>query len=393
MYSLKLFLIGIDQETLPLLQREFLNRWATIHCEFPDVSSATRSIVLLDNEPCLFVVRVPSSNDLSEIKKLNEKFPKKSILALLDYSVNSSLVIQAVRNGATQVVTLPLRAEDLTQAIDCISSQFDAQKTQASTIAISGTMGGSGVTTIALNLASEIARLKGMRCILVECSLRMGVLTSYLDVQPAYSTNDLIARVNRLDNYLVEQSLTKVAENFFLLPGPFNAIDHEVFQASDVLALIDVIRQLGGVVVLDVPASYDDLYFHSLSLSDQSVIVVEQKVASIRGAQLACTRIDSLRRPHFVINRYDPTAGGLSVESVSKFLNSDQISTIANDESMLSATNYGRLLRAQNPRSAALLDVDSLIDRLFPSPRNDETDTSDGKSTLLNRLSRALCLS
>ena len=283
MYSLKLFLIGIDQETLPLLQRELLNRWATIHCEFPDVSSATRSIVLLDNEPSLFVVRVPSSGDLSEIKKLNEKFPKRPILALLDYSVNSSLVIQAMRNGATQVVTLPLRAQDLTQAIDCISSQFDTQKTQAITIAISGTMGGSGVTTIALNLASEIARLKGLRCILVECSLRMGVLTSYLDVQPAYTTNDLIARVNRLDNYLVEQSLTKVAENFFLLPGPFNAIDPEVFHASDVLALIDVIRQQGGVVVLDVPATYDDLYFHSLSLSDQSVIVVEQKVASIRG--------------------------------------------------------------------------------------------------------------
>ena len=94
-----------------------------------------------------------------------------------------------------------------------------------------------------------------------------------------------------------------------------------------------------------------------------------------------------------MINRYDPTASGLTVESVSKFLNCDQISTIANDESMLLATNYGRLLRAQNPRSAALADIDSLIGRLFPSPKDDETDISDGKPTLLNRLSRALCLS
>ena len=133
----------------------------------------------------MFIVYVDSDEELAQLRRLSGTFVGRPIIALVNPDRDGSMILKAMRAGALQVVPLPLRREDFGAAMDCIAVQFGLARGRAKTIAVAGTTGGCGTTTIALNLAYELAYLKQVNCILMELSLRMGVLASHLDVQPA----------------------------------------------------------------------------------------------------------------------------------------------------------------------------------------------------------------
>ena len=56
-----------------------------------------------------------------------------------------------------QVVALPVDRDDLHQALNVIALQFCKKAHERQVFAVTGAAGGSGATTIAVNLAFEIA--------------------------------------------------------------------------------------------------------------------------------------------------------------------------------------------------------------------------------------------
>ncbi|MBN2580365.1 MAG: hypothetical protein JXB10_15375 [Pirellulales bacterium] len=390
MYNLKINLIGCDEDVLPHIRREIIKCNAEIDAEFADAQQALQKLRLDENEMRLFIVHVNSPDELSQLRQLSGTFVGRPILALVDGSGDSSLVLKAMRSGAAQVVTMPLQSEDFREAMDCIALQFGSASGRAKILAVCGTTGGCGCTTLAVNFACEMGVMKQVPCILAELSLRMGVLANHLDVRPRYTTADLLAEINRLDSYVVQQALTNVAENVFILPGPYESIQPCESSVEDVLKLIDLTRHLASIVILDVPCLYDDLHFRVLSLADQVVLVVEQQVASVRGASMICNMLQE-RRPIIIINRYNPKIEGFSAGKLRDLLQPRNLWTVAEEESVVAATNNGRPLRLENPRSRALADIDQIIEQLFPEYAN--KNVKKNPFGIFGRLTRALARS
>jgi Flp pilus assembly CpaE family ATPase len=153
-----------------------------------------------------------------------------------------------------------------------------------------------------------------------------------------------------------------------------------------VLQLIELSRHLATWLVLDVPANYDDLFFRSLAIADRVVLVADQSVAAIRGAQMVCDSLGK-QKPIAVINRYNSKISGLSVESIQKFLPGREICTLANDPAVGASMNSGQLLHLYSHNSPVLTDVHALIKKLDP----DAALNGNGPS-ILRRLGRALSL-
>jgi pilus assembly protein CpaE len=236
-----------------------------------------------------------------------------------------------------------------------------------------------------VNLAYELALAKQMKCILMELSLRMGVLASQLDIQPRYTMSDLLLNKD-VDSGTVNQALTLIEENFWVLPGPYQSIEPGAIKPQEVLRLIDLASRLAEVVVLDVPCTFDDLYFKSLTAADSVVLVTQQKVASIRGAQLVCAALPDLPM-HVVVNRYDRKLPGLTADNLRTLLKCPELSTIADDRAVSVAGDQGKLLRKQAPRSRALADIVALMESLAPEDHHSEQRAAD--SSILGRLGRA----
>ena len=390
MYDLKVCSIGCDENTLPVVRRELANCNAEIKAEYPNVSSASNQLWLDEGEICLLIVQIESADMLPDLKRLSGTCVGCPVIALIGGGNDPTLVIKAMRMGATQVVALPLQPEDFQEAMNCIAVQSRTAIGRARTIAVSGTSGGCGCTTIAINLAHEASFLRNMRCILLELSLRKGSIADHLDIRPNYSTDDLLADPDRLDSYLVQHALTNITDNLSVLPGPYETVPSEITNVNNVLKLINLTKNLASLVFLDVPCSYDDLHFRALSAANQVILVVEQKVSSVRAASMICKMLGP-QHPSIIINRYNPKTEGFSVKKLNELLRPAAIWTVAQDDAVAMATNNGFFLRLENPKSPGLADLDRVVADLVPA--GSVTNVRKASPTLLGRLTHALSLS
>lgn len=386
MYRLKISLIGCEDELLPHVRRELLNRGATIAGEYADAAAAIEGLWPDVEQSHLFIVRVKNDGDLARLRQLSGTFVGRPVIALVEPAGSGSLVFKTMRAGGTQVVPLPLQREDFAAALDCIAVQFGGAAARARVIAVAGATAGCGATSVALNLAYEIGLRRHINCVLAEFSLRMGSLASYLDVEPQYTTSDLFGRFDGIDSFAVQQALTPIGEFLSILPGPYQAIEPVAPPTDDVLKLVDLIRPLTPVLVLDVPCSYDDLYFRTLAAADMPVLVAGQSVSSVRSAQMVCHELGP-RAPFLVVNRYDGALDGFTADRLRRLLQPAGLRTVAQDSALADAANNGRPLRLQAPRSRALADFARLADELAPGDAGPATQT---RPTFLDRLSRVL---
>jgi pilus assembly protein CpaE len=389
MFCTKIHLIGCDEQSLPTEAIAALRSWGTLDEDFIDAATAVRGLWMTESEIRLFVLRVVLEEDLVALKELAVKFPGRPILAIVDPSDNSEMLLRTMRAGATQVVTAPASPSELAAALNCLSKEI-GNVIPAKTIAVTGASGGCGSTAIAINLAYEIAALKKTPCILLELALRKGVVANCLDIQPRYTTADLVSQIYRVDSHLLKGALTERGRDFSVLAGPYQSIETATPDPESAMQLVELTRPLANVLVLDIPSTFDDLYFKALATADEVVLVTEQTVASIRGAQMVCEVLDG-RYPLVVVNRFDRKTNGLPVERLHQFLKPCELQTVAYDEQLIRSMNDGKALRECSPRSAALADIDTLVETLVRQPH--EKSPAQKPSTILGRLTRALSLS
>ncbi|MCS6851473.1 MAG: hypothetical protein NZ700_09945 [Gemmataceae bacterium] len=394
MFPFKVLLVGCSECHLPDLRRELQLAAAGIEGEYRDVASLVAAQPTPGPEKRAVLVEVNSTAELTQVAWLNESYPGWPIMVLTEDSDNLALLRGAMRAGATQVVALPLQPEDFHAALTRLAVQFGRSVAPSRVIAVTGVTEGCGATTLAINLASEIASLHHHRSILVELALPVGRLAGYLDVEPKFTTADLLSDVDYLDVPVVRQALTPVHENFSILAGPYRSLTPLSVPPVNVVRLLNCARQLAPVLVVDMPYSYDDAYFQTLAVANRIVVVAEQTVPSIHALQLFCDTLQSRSGfgPLFpVLNHYHPGLAGFDAQQLQQRLKLPRIWTVADDRHQVTeAINNGRTLRQQAPRSPVLADIDRLAAALLNIPEPPPIET--GLRGWWRRLSRRFYL-
>lgn len=369
MFPLNVILIGNDENLLPHVERECLNVPANVEARYPDVATTVLAMPMLRDQKRLLAVILKSSADLQALKRLSTSFAGWPILALTEGGKDSSTLLSAMRAGACQVVPLPLDIGDFRLALECIAEQFAYFTRDSRTIAISNVTGGCGATTLAVNLGYEFAARHQLRCIVVEFSVQMGMLSTYLNVEPRFTTHDLLQSTGDMDMHVVEQTLTPIAERLFILAGPADATSPLAYNPEDVGRILDYLKRLADVVVMDVPYAHDSLYLDTIGLSHQAVLVGEQKVPSIRAMRLVRDAIEQrigAPKIYMGINRYNPEIPGFNVRQLASILQTANLYTISNDyANVMNAVNQGRPLRLVAPGSSALSNISCLAHTLL----------------------------
>jgi pilus assembly protein CpaE len=389
MYSLKINLIGCDEDTFPPAAREILQHWAVIDVNYPNVTAVQKNVLPKEGETRLLIIYIRSADDLLELKRLNSIFPRYPILVVFDATSDPTLVVKIMRAGAMQVVHPPVSPDDLREALDCIALKHAGLSTLAKLVTVTGSVGGCGGTTVAFNLAYELAHRADARCILMELAMRRGVLAEKLNISPRYTTPELVLDIKRVDSFILQGALTEVSKNFCVLAGPFESIQTEKVDLEHTMQLVQLTRHLAAWLVLDVPSAYDDLFFQSLLAADQIVLVADQTVSGIRGLQMVCDSLGQ-RRPLVIINRYD-SQNGFSIEKIQGFLPRCDICTLANDQAIITSMNNGQPLRVYSQRSRALADIDTILQKIKPDAP--EVGNGEKNGSMLSRLGHALHLS
>ena len=400
MFPLNVVLIGCDTDLLPPLRDVLREQGANVEAEYPDVRTVLErlrsvydwtGVASAEVKKRMFILRLKSTSYLPELRSLAGHFAGQPILVLLEPGAGQTAVIQAMRDGAAQVVLLPFQADDFRSALGCIAQHRGRSEGHSQVIAVSGVTGGSGATTLAINLAYELSALEQGKCLLVELAMKMGVVATYLGIQPLHGTHDVLREGARMGLYIVQKALTAVTDNLSVLAGPHEGIVEGPVSPEDLLRLLDQARRLACRVVVDVPCTYDDLHFKPLAAADHVLLVGEQTVASARAMRLVhetLLREGPRGEIHPVINKYEPRVKGFSAADLQALFRFPRLLTVARDSPAVTASlNGGRPLRQEAPHSAALADIHALA-RKFASP--DPGRSSAAGSGLFRRLFSAI---
>jgi Flp pilus assembly CpaE family ATPase len=162
-------------------------------------------------------------------------------------------------------------------------------------------------------------------------------------------------------------------------------------ESGDLVKIVDCLKNLAEVTVLDMPGTFHAAEFEVLNASDQLVLIGLQSIPSIRALKLFRETLPEERVAHslwVVINRYNPSLKGFTCAEIQQMLEVPRILTVANDYSAVNrCANQGRPLRQVTPSSPILRDLDELMREILGL---DKPDPKAYRNGLVKRVLRTL---
>ncbi|HMD78333.1 MAG TPA: AAA family ATPase [Terracidiphilus sp.] len=222
------------------------------------------------------------------------------------------LAIRCMRAGAREFFTLPLAANDMSDALARISVRrpgaFHAKRAGKLFVFL-GAKGGCGVTTLASNFAISLAQESGQKTMLIDLGLPLGDAAINLGMAVEYSTHNALHDSSRLDANFLSSLLATHSSGLSVLaaPGEFPRTETPMDAVNKLLA---VARQNFDYVVVDAGSRLD---LKDSALFDASAIiylVTQVGISELRNANRLVTRFFASRDGNLqiVLNRYTPRA-------------------------------------------------------------------------------------
>ena len=222
-------------------------------------------------------------------------------------------------------------------------------------VAVMAGKGGSGKTVTATNLAMALTLQRGDdRVVIVDTDLQFGDVALLLQIDPSRTLLDVARRIDDLSDVKLESMLLRHESGLLVLAGPVLPASQDEIPAKVIVAIIERLRALHEVVVIDTPPIFDDHLITVLEEADDVLVVVDMDLPSVKNAKIA---LDALRgsgfpmsRLQLVVNRVNAKAR-LDLGELERSLGLRVAASIPSDRLVPQSVNEGIPVIALSPRS------------------------------------------
>jgi len=224
---------------------------------------------------------------LTRIERLKSEFPDLSIFAQSS-SKAPELIIASMRAGAQEFFTRPVNEHELSQAIERARRRKDQVTGRGRTgtlITVFSKVGGSGVTTVAVNLGIALAQISAKRSALLELNLQHGDAASFLNLNPRYSIIDTCESGDRVNSDKLQSCMTHHEAGLSVLSEPPHPAASDEVSANQVQQVLLHLRSMYPYVVVDTPHVFEPRSMTAMDLSDMVIVVIAATVTSIRATK------------------------------------------------------------------------------------------------------------
>jgi pilus assembly protein CpaE len=210
-------------------------------------------------------------------------------------------------------------------------------------VTVSGARGGVGATTIAVNLALQLAETTRGHIALLDLHLRGGTAALMLGVQPGAGLRVALEHPERADALFLDRVATPVGDRLRVIAAaePFDA--EPAVTQEGIERLLSLMRTRFNTVIVDMPMPPTGPERHVLTLARQRIVVLAPDLASIRDAEAARGLNAQLAgtRTIFVLNRANGR-GALKAALIRDGLGADPDCSIPDLPQLLRFANLGK---------------------------------------------------
>lgn len=253
------------------------------------VAELRPNVVLMD-------VNMPIMDGIAATEKICADYPD-TVVIVISVQGEMEYLRKAMIAGAKDYLVKPFGADEL---VDCIQKTWerewqrrinhaiphvDTKKPPAKVISVYSPKGGVGKTTIAVNLASLLAADRRKKVCLIDLNLQFGDVCVLLSLIPRRTISDLVNE-QTVDKETLMAYVLNHPCGLKVLPAPLRPEHAEYITADHVSRIISVCKELFDYVIIDTPASFQDVVLTALDASDRIFMTCAMDMPSLKNVKL-----------------------------------------------------------------------------------------------------------
>jgi pilus assembly protein CpaE len=325
----------------------------------------------LDPDVVLMDINMPDIDGISATESIRQKSPQIQVV-ILSVQNDQNYMRRAMLAGARDFLSKPPVGDELISAIRRAGEMARSERSksaqaraassvipgvgqvagpgmvglsQGKIITIYSPKGGTGCTTIAVNLALALHN-EDTRVVLVDGNLQFGDVAVFVNEQGKNTILDIAPRVDELDPDIVQSIMIKhEPSGLHILAAPPRPELAEKVSAAQFSKVLEYLKQLYAYVVVDTVPILTDITLAAVDASDVIVLVTTQDIPAIKNARLfldvSATMGVERERIVFTMNRFDKRIA-ITPERISENLKQEVKAIIPLDERVvIPAVNRG----------------------------------------------------
>jgi pilus assembly protein CpaE len=301
-----------------------------------------------DTELFALVVDISGIDDpFGELQRLAMVCPPDVRVAVIGENREITFYRELMELGLTEYLPRPLtRDMVLDQLRPKLLGNVDADPIDRGghVISICGAQGGAGATSIAINLALQLAETTKAKVALLDLHLQGGETAVMLGVRPGPGLRIALEDPMRADTLFLERAAIEVNDRVSLISADEELDAQLEITETGVRHVLGLLRQRFNYVVVDVPVPFPPSIHPVIALSRHVLVLLEAEVTGLRNThalRTAVTNIAGKDRVFTLLNRAD-RPGGLPRATIVKALGAKPDMVIPDlGKGMTQAVNLG----------------------------------------------------
>ncbi|MEJ6391513.1 AAA family ATPase [Gymnodinialimonas ulvae] len=275
-------------------------------------------------------VREEDEADLGRVGEVIRAARSKEIkVILIPENLSTAGLRELLRLGADDFVPYPLAEGALHDAIEKIRAKpvpapvpdlpadgpaapATGQRldTQSAIFAVQNLAGGTGATTLAVNMAWELATIDKTNppsvCI-IDLDLQQGSVATYLDLPRREVMLEMLQDASNMDTDGFKQALIGFEDKLSVFTTPSEIVPLDIIGPDEVSAVLDLAAQCFDIVIIDMPRTMvmwtetvlnrADMYFATLELDLRSAQNAMRFIKALQSEDLPLDKVQ------YVLNR------------------------------------------------------------------------------------------
>jgi len=325
--------------------------------------------------PMVVIIEVEKDIE-SSIDKINQilnRFPQVSVFATSG-DKSSDTILKVMRAGATEYLLRPVAETDLAFALQKLGRLWltrEVPEDEAGRIfTIFSPKGGVGVTTVAINLATDIMEISKKPTILVDMDLNAGDVTTFLNMKPSYTISDVTTNISRLDKSFLQGVIARHESGISVLAEPQRVEEAVSISGEDIKKVLSLLKSMFKYIIIDAE-NISNRTNIALEMSDQIFLVFYMSLPGIKNMQRHLSYLSKMGlgrdRVRLIANRVVKKSE-IKTEDAEKVLNYPIFWAIPNDyETTMACLNKGVPINVGAPKSQLNISLKDLAKAVLKS--------------------------